>query len=69
MVSFSGSWKSLFAQTAYFWMAAPFTLIVLLQEGAGDSLGGGAGGVERVVGGSGGCVGAAGGRALRVLAG
>ena len=50
-------------------MAAPFTLIVLLQEGAGDSLGGGAGGVERVVGGSGGCVGAAGGRALRVLAG
>ena len=50
-------------------MAAPFTLIVLLREGAGDSLGGRAGGVDRVVGGSGGRVGAAGGRALRVLAG
>lgn len=33
--------------------ARSFTLVVLLREGAGDSLGGGAGGVERVVGGSG----------------
>lgn len=37
-----------------------FTLIVLLQEGAAASLGGGAAGVERVVGGPGGCAGAAG---------
>lgn len=48
-------------------MATRFTLVILLREGAGGSPGGGAAGVERVVGGSGGRAGAAGGRALRVL--
>lgn len=50
--------------------AAPrFTLVLLLQEGAGAGPGGRPAGVERVVGGSGGHAGAAGARALRAQAG
>lgn len=41
-----------------------FTLIILLQRGAGAGPGGRAAGVEGVVGGSGGWAGAAGARAL-----
>lgn len=45
-------------------MAIGFTSVVLLQGGAAASLGGRAARAERVVGGPGGCVGAAGARAL-----
>lgn len=49
--------------------ATRFTLVLLLQEGAGAGPGGRPTGVERVVGGSGGHAGAAGARALRAQAG
>lgn len=49
--------------------ATSLTVIIWLQRGAGPGPGGRAAGVERVVGGSGGRVGAAGARALRISAG